>query len=397
MKKPIQISASTLVSSLGKGRIAHLEKLKKAQTGLTQDVLSFKTKLSAYYGEVAHCDQVQIPDYLSDFDCRNHQLAWLALTTDNFNQAVQKVIKKRGAQRIGLAVGTSTSGILATEEVLAYKAKHGHFHSDYDYQKTHRMDALAEFCAQALAIEGPRLIISTACSSSAKVFATASRWLDADLVDAVVVGGVDTLCLTTIHGFNSLKLISSEITQPLDQNRNGINIGEAGGFMLLEPVQEPDKIQLTGFSETSDAYHISTPHPDGEGAKQAMLNALKMAQLKPHQIDYLNLHGTGTPSNDLAEAKAVNAVFNQTLPLHSSTKGFTGHTLGAAGITEAIFCQWALEQQFVPANLNLQQLDPALMLNPVTQTTPALLQHCLTNSFGFGGNNACLIFSKEKQ
>lgn len=386
----IQISASSLVSCLGQDKQSHLDKLIAAQTGLVKATV-FATKLEAYYGEIKDLEAVQLPTALSDFHCRNHQLAWQALTTDEFHLSVQKILKQYGAKRMGLVVGTSTSGILSTEQALAYQ------HPNYHYKTTHRMDALAEFCALALAIEGPRMVISTACSSSAKVFATAARWLEADLVDAVVVGGVDTLCLTTIHGFNSLGLISTEITQPLDIHRKGINIGEAGGFMLLEKGQDKAKVTLTGFSETSDAYHIATPHPKGEGAKQAMLKALTRANLKPEDIDYVNLHGTGTTSNDLAESKAMQAVFQNNLPLHSSTKGFTGHTLGASGITEAIFCQWALESQFVPANLNLRQLDPELQLNPLKESTKTPLTHCLSNSFGFGGNNACLIFSQWNQ
>ncbi len=397
MRYPIQISASTLVSGMGVGLKAHRHALENEATGLKLNTRTLETKLETFYGEVT--DLPALPPHLSDYDCRNNRLAWQALITDGFAEQVSEMVKRFGAHRIGLALGTSTSGILETEQVLAYREQNGQFSDDYHYETTHRMNSLADFCADALSLQGPRLIISTACSSSAKVFATASRWLDHDLVDAVLVGGVDTLCLTTIHGFNALGLVSHDIVRPLDARRDGINIGEAGGFMLLEKASETarpgeNSIQLTGFGETSDAYHISTPHPDGQGAHDAMAQALNMAGLAPADIDYLNLHGTGTPSNDLAESKAVNTLFGDKTPLLSSTKGFTGHTLGAAGITEAIFCQLALESQQAWANLNCEQLDDALSLTPVLKTQSVALRHCMSNSFGFGGNNACLIFSQ---
>lgn len=401
MRYPIQITASTLVSSLGVGLDAHRQALETETTGLHPGARTLDTKLDTYFGETI--DLPDVPEHLSQYDCRNHRLAWQALQSDGFVESVARALSEYGAHRVGLALGTSTSGILATEEVLAYQAQHGHFADNYHYEHSHRMNALTDFCAEALGLQGPRLLISTACSSSAKVFATASRWLDHDLVDAVLVGGVDTLCLTTIHGFNALGLISRDIVRPLDAERDGINIGEAGGFMLLERKRETTRpgetllsgirVQLSGFGETSDAYHIASPHPQGDGAYQAMQAALNMAELTPADIDYLNLHGTGTPSNDLAESHAVNSLFGHHKPLLSSTKGFTGHTLGAAGITEAVFCKLALETQQAWANLNLQRLDSALRLTPVRHTQPARLRHCMSNSFGFGGNNACLIFS----
>jgi 3-oxoacyl-[acyl-carrier-protein] synthase-1 len=394
MKIPISITASTLISSLGQGRIAHLHALKHNKTGLSKGALSINTKLNAYFGEVPELLTAQLPESLQHFDSRNNRLANLALHTDGFFQMIMSAKERYGSNRLGIVEGTSTSGILATEEALEYKLKHGHFPKSYQYEHTHRMNALADFCSTQMDIHGPSLTISTACSSSTKVFATASRWIDHGLVDAVIVGGVDTLCLTTIHGFDALGLISPTLTKPLDKNRNGINIGEAAGFMLLEKTSSnPLDIQLKGYGETSDAYHISTPHPEGEGAFQAMGKALKMAGLKPPEIDYLNLHGTGTLNNDQSESLAVTRIFDKKIPLCSSTKGFTGHTLGASGITEAYFCQLALEEQFVPSNLNLTELDTSLKLTPVIETHDATLKNVMSNSFGFGGNNASLIFS----
>lgn len=399
MVMALDMTASTLVSALGYGKQAHLAALTQQRSGLTPQVADLNTKLSAYFGAVPGLVALNFPDHLTRFDCRNHRLAWAALQTDAFDVAVRNAASQYGAHRVGLALGTSTSGILATEEVLAYRETHGVFAENYDYTATHRMNALTDFCALALAITGPRLTISTACSSSAKVFATAARWFAHDLVDAVVVGGVDSLCLTTIHGFNALGLVSRGITRPLDAERDGINIGEAGGFMLLERAKpEQPGVCLMGYGESSDAYHISSPQPEGEGAAEAMRQALARAGITPSEIDYINLHGTGTPSNDLAESKAIHSVFGEHLPAHSSTKGFTGHTLGAAGITEAVLVELALLNQLLPPNLNLQQVDPALQLNPVTQTRAHKLTWALSNSFGFGGNNASLVFAlKEKR
>lgn len=399
MVTALDITASTLVSALGHGKQAHLAAIQQQRSGLRPQVTDLDTKLSAYFGAVSDLASVQLPEGLAHFDCRNHRLAWAALQADAFQVAVTNAASHYGSHRIGLALGTSTSGILATEEVLAYREAHGRFAENYDYTATHRMNALTDFCASALAITGPRLTISTACSSSAKVFASAARWFAHDLVDAVVVGGVDSLCLTTIHGFNALGLVSRGITRPLDAERDGINIGEAGGFMLLERAKpEQLGVCLMGYGESSDAYHISSPQPEGEGAAEAMRQALARAGIAPSDIDYINLHGTGTPSNDLAESKAIHSVFGEHLPAHSSTKGFTGHTLGAAGITEAVLVELALLNHLLLPNLNLQQVDSALQLNPVKQTQAQALTWALSNSFGFGGNNASLVFAlKEKR
>ncbi|MDR9500004.1 MAG: beta-ketoacyl-ACP synthase, partial [Hydrogenovibrio sp.] len=389
------ITASSLVTALGQGHAANLNALTHSQSGLRPGLTTLTPKLDATFGEIEAIADVVLPGALKDWHCRNHQLAWLALHTDDFAQSAQAAINRYGAHRIGVALGTSTSGILSTEQTLQKKAETGEFDPDYHYPQTHRMNALADFCAQVLGTQGPRVVISTACSSSAKVFATAQRWLAHDWVDAVVVGGVDTLCLTTLHGFNALDLISASPVKPLDANRDGINIGEAGGFMLLE---KPDSgaasdVVLAGFGESSDAHHISAPHPEGQGAVLAMQAALTRARLETEDIDYINLHGTGTPSNDLTEAKALRHLFGPSLPAHSSTKGFTGHTLGAAGIVEAIFCQYALTEQTLWPNQNLDTLDPELDLAPVRTPTTHRVHHCMTNSFGFGGNNASLIFS----
>jgi 3-oxoacyl-[acyl-carrier-protein] synthase-1 len=250
---------------------------------------------------------------------------------------------------------------------------------------------LCRFTSEALGLLGPMAAISTACSSSAKVFVTAQRWIDAGLIDAAVVGGVDSLCLSTLHGFDALQLLSGDVCRPFDAGRTGISIGEAAGFVLLD--RTPAALRFVAGGESSDAWHMSTPPPEGEGAQSAMRMALAAAGLAPDDIGYVNAHGTATPANDRSEAAALSAVFGSHAVPVSSTKGVTGHTLGAAGIVEAIVTMQALEHQALPPCANLRTADPALPINLVTSPGPAPLRHAMSNNFGFGGSNCSLIFS----
>ncbi len=409
----MHILASSLVSALGSGKSEHVNALLEGVTGLSSKAPfhSKITEIETYLGEIDQLENTLLPDELSSFQCRNNQLAWKALQADGFAQKVQALIEQFGAHRIGLVVGTSTSGIAATEEVFRGELAP----EQYDYEKTDQMGSLAQFCCDALNVQGPSFVISTACSSSAKVFSVAQRWLHADIVDVVIAGGVDTLCLTTVHGFNALGLVSKELCKPLDVSRDGINIGEAGGFVLLGDKNRlvesaESSIQVVGVGESSDAYHISSPHPEGQGAQLAMQLAMAQAGIGIDDVDYINLHGTATPSNDLSEISGISHLANVNKPLWiSSTKGFVGHTLGAAGITEIIFCQWALEEQFVPANLNLKQFDPvleqklasALMMEKIKVPLKTLsltkelnMAYAMSNSFGFGGNNASVLLKR---
>jgi 3-oxoacyl-[acyl-carrier-protein] synthase I len=248
-----------------------------------------------------------------------------------------------------------------------------------------------------LGMTGPSSLVSVACASSAKVFATAARAIEVGLIDAALVGGVDTLCLTTLYGFGSLELLSPEVCRPFDEARSGISIAEAAGFALLERrppgagVQTQPTLYLEGFGESSDAFHMSSPHPEGLGAQQAMRRALREAHLSSGDIDYINLHGTATPSNDNAEDAAVFSVFEGQVPV-SSTKGAHGHTLGAAGALEAAVALIALQEQFMPAGLNVNRLDARLRSPYLTQNKSATLCHVMSNSFGFGGANCSLVF-----
>ncbi|GBL46479.1 3-oxoacyl-[ACP] synthase FabV like [Sulfuriferula multivorans] len=390
------LSHFTATSSIGRGLGQTLAALHQRRAGLTP--CAFDTvDLETFIGEVAGVDEVQLPAHLADYDCRNNRLALLGLMQDGFADAVHAAIAKYGAQRIGVFLGTSTSGILQTE--LAYRhrdATTGAFPADFIYGTTHNTFSVADFTRHYFGLSGPAVVVSSACSSSAKVFASARRMMAAGLIDAALVGGVDSLCLTTLYGFNSLGLISEQACRPFDAQRNGISIGEAAAFALLERTPEyldADAVLLLGTGESSDAYHMSSPHPEGLGARMAMQDALKMAGLKPADIDYINLHGTATQSNDAAEGKAVTAIFGAGT-LCSSTKGATGHTLGAAGGVEAVICALALQHGLLPAGLNTRQLDPTLDLDYLLENREQPVKHVLSNSFGFGGTNCSLIFGR---
>jgi 3-oxoacyl-[acyl-carrier-protein] synthase-1 len=303
-----------------------------------------------------------------------------------------------GRRRIGVFLGTSTSGIFETE--LAYRHRDpitGALSDALHYGHTHNSFSLADFVRQSLRLEGPAVVVCTACSSSAKVFGTAQRMIGADLIDAAVVGGVDSLCLTTLYGFHSLQLTSDAPCRPFDVARNGISIGEAAAFLLLErerrSATNADSITLLGVGESSDAYHMSSPHPEGLGACLAMRNALLAAKLRPEDVDYINLHGTGTPSNDSAEGRAVGTVFGAATPC-SSTKGATGHTLGAAGALEAVICALSLRHNLMPAGLNTTHVDPSVANSYLLENRSLSVEYVLSNSFGFGGANCSLIFGR---
>ena len=381
-----------MTSCLGAGIGPAREALRTARSGLAP--LAFETvDLQTHAGEIRGVDAHALPRELAAFDCRNNRAAEMGLAQDGFLDAVARAAARHGRDRIGVFMGTSTAGILQTE--LAYRRREngdGALPGDFDYRRTHNTFSIAEFVRARLGLAGPCAAISTACSSSAKAFATAARLMQAGLIDAAVVGGVDTLCLTTLYGFNSLQLLGSEPCRPYDAERGGISIGEAAAFFLLER-GEGEGIYLLGAGESCDAHHMSAPHPEGLGAKLAMESALASAGLKPADIDYVNLHGTGTASNDAAEDKAVTAVFGERVPC-SSTKGMTGHTLGAAGAVEALVSVLAIEEGLVPGSPGTRNVDPALRAQYHVAPTPRPIARVLSNSFGFGGSNCSLVFGR---
>jgi len=394
----LRISHHTLSSSLGHGRAAHWEALRAGQSGLRP--AHFDTSdIQCYVGEVTGL-ATALPAELRQFDCRNNRLAWLGLQQDEFLRAVEQLRERYGSARIGVFMGTSTAGIHAAE--LAYRESKGKTASLpdwFDYRHTQNLFSITDFVAHALKLTGPSLAISTACSSSAKVFAAAYRSMQMGHCDAAIVGGVDSLCLTTLYGFNSLQLVSNEVCRPADAQRKGISIGEAAGFAIVEKsaamTEQSLPFALLGYGESGDAHHMSSPDPQGRGAAAAMHLALQRAQATPEQIDYINLHGTGTQTNDAAEDHGVYSLFGADTPC-SSTKGFTGHTLGAAGIVEAGIALLCIEQGFMPQSLHTRSKDPALHTNILMHPRNAPVQKVLSNSFGFGGSNCSLLFGAAR-
>jgi len=396
---PLLLRHFTATSCIGRGLRATLDSLRGQRSGLRPCTFETVT-LATHIGEVPGVDEVRLPATLKRFDCRNNRLAQLGLEEDGFSEAVAACADRWGRARIGLFLGTSTSGMLETE--IAYRRRDpatGALPAGFDYAGTHNSYSLAAFAREALRLEGPSAVVSSACSSSAKVFASAHRMIDAGVIDAAVVGGVDSLCLTTLYGFHSLQLVSPNPCRPFDVARDGISIGEGAAFALLERAPDDldrDAILLLGVGESNDAYHMSSPHPEGRGARAAMLQALASAGLTPEQIDYINLHGTGTPSNDSAEGKAVAGVFadrSQLVPA-SSTKGATGHTLGAAGALEAVICALALQHGLLPGSAHTQSVEPSLGFEYLRANAYRPIARALSNSFGFGGSNCALILGR---
>ena len=392
---PLALSSFTATSALGCGLPATLAALRAGRSGLAPCAFESVT-LETCVGEVPGVDANALPPALTaEFDCRNNRLAWLGLNQDGFAEAVERAAGRYGRARLGIFLGTSTSGILETE--LAYRRRDpaGAFPADFRYAGAHNSFSLAAFVRRALRLGGPAVVISSACSSSAKAFASARRAIGTGLIDAALVGGVDTLCLTTLYGFHSLQLVSRTPCRPFDVARDGISIGEAAAFALLEPAagSAAGSVLLLGTGESSDAYHMSSPPPDGAGARAAMQAALSDAGLSAEDIDYVNFHGTGTPSNDEAEARAVADVLGKQIP-GSSTKGATGHTLGAAGALETVICALALQEGLMPGGVNTTQVDPALPVHYLRANRNARLRRVISNSFGFGGTNCSLILGR---
>ena len=387
----LSLSAATVVHPAGHDGASLWDAVVQARSGLQENKLDW-CDLLCWLGAVPGVDDVRLPAQLAAWESRNHRLAWLALQEKTFRSVVKTAIARHGSHRIGVVLGTSTSGARQTEVAYAQRHNTGHWPANFNYRQSHSVDSLCRFTAEVLGLQGPMTVVSTACSSSAKVFLTAQRWIDAGLIDAAVVGGVDSLCLSTLHGFDALQLLSENICCPFDAARNGLSIGEAAGFVLLD--RNPAPVYFAGGGESSDAWHMSTPHPDGQGAKDAMQEALLAARIQPSDIGYVNAHGTATPANDRSEAAAISSFFGAHHVPISSTKGITGHTLGAAGIVEAIVTAKALEHQLLPPVANLVLPDPTFTLNLVREAKPAFFKYAMSNNFGFGGSNCSLIFGK---
>lgn len=391
--QPLAVRAFTATSALGQGLENQFAALAAGRGGLRPNDFS-SAPLACWIGRVDGVEEAPLPAAHAAWDCRNNRLAWLGLHQDHFLAHALDARQRYGAARVALVLGTSTASIGATEEAYRRLDQDGRIPPDLRRPSIHAPHSLAGFVAEALGLEGPCLTISTACSSSAKVFANAERLIRLGLADAAVVGGVDTLCDSVLFGFNALELVSPEPCRPFDQARCGISIGEAAGFALLERVEAaPRAPRLLGYGESSDAHHMSTPHPEGLGAELALREALARAGVRADQVDYINLHGTASQKNDEVEA----ALITRRFPVGtraSSTKGYTGHALGAAGILEAAFALLAIQRDLVPGNLGCSTPDAACGPQFALANESRRVDVALSNSFGFGGNNACLAFGR---
>ena len=388
----LAIRAYTATTALGRGRAAQAQALEERRSGLRRNDFG-PDPLDCWIGRVDGLEDAPLPDALASWESRNNRLAWLALQQDGLREAVADAVSRHGAERVALVLGTSTSSIGETETAYT-QLDEGAFPAAFARARVHTPHSLAGFVQEACGLRGPCMTVATACSSSAKVFAQAARLVHAGLADAALVGGVDTLCGSVLFGFNSLGLVSSGPARPFDVARDGLSLGEAGGYALLERTTSEDASpRLLGYGESSDAHHMSAPHPEGLGALQAMRQALARAGVEADEVDHLNLHGTATPANDAVEARAVAELFGGHLHA-SSTKGWTGHTLGAAGIVESVFALIALEDGLLPGILNSTTLDPVCGPQIRLQNAHAQVRHVMNNSFGFGGNNCSLLFGR---
>lgn len=393
---PLAVSAYSATCATGAGVDSLRASLVNRKSGLSPCSFWATPGLDTWVGQTPGVDEFALDARLERYNCRNHRLAGLGLMQDGFSEAIYIAKEKYGPSRVAVIMGSSTSGILETE--LAYRKRpddKGDLPEQFtkNFRYTHSFYALTDFVGAMFGLTGPSMAISTACSSSAKAFATAARYIEAGFCDAAVVGGVDSLCQTTLRGFASLELTSKKPCKPFDENRNGLSIGEAAAFAILERADDATSSKATfkGYGESSDAYHMSSPHPEGEGAIKSMAAALKTGGVAPEMVDYINMHGTATLANDLAESKAVKALFPNDPP-GSSTKGWTGHTLGAAGALEVVISLIAMEEGFIPGCLNSEKIGADIEANIQLENESRRIKIVMSNSFGFGGNNCSLLF-----
>ena len=386
MQEPagLAITAYALCNGLGHTTEAVVASLSASRTGLTHspEGLSFKTVCGIVPGELA-----PPPPEFEAFDTRQSRIA--LHTLEMIRRPVHAAIRRWGAGRTGIVLATSTGGIALSEVAYATYKRTGHLPVGYDFSRQHTFAAFAELVRAILGTGGPAYVVSTACSSSGKVLGSARRLILSNVVDAVLVGGVDTLALTTLCGFAGLSVLSPTPCRPFSLDRRGMNIGEGGAMLLIERHGDARAL-LRGVGESSDAFHMSSPHPEGRGAGMAMQAALAEAGVDASEVDHINAHGTGTTHNDAAEADAIAALFGNKVPV-ASTKGFTGHMLGAAGATEAVFAVVAIEQGWIPVNLGWDPSDPNVKIHVNRERTELRCRLALSNSFGFGGSNVSVL------
>jgi len=388
-KKKLYLSCLGIVNALGNSKQEVLDNLfrENNEPMTVRKDLSFRgeVKVGAVTGELP-----VIGSGYEKFESRNNRL--LLAAYKQIADEVEELIRRYGKNRIGVVLGSSTSGISDGELSVEEKVKMGSFPAKYHYSQQ-EMGAVAEFLATYIGLESIAITVSTACSSSAKAFASGRNFIESGFCDAVIVGGVDTLCQLTINGFAALESVSNDLCNPFSRNRDGITIGEGAALFVL--TAESSEIELCGVGESSDAYHISAPLADGSGAELAINAALKDANIGASDIDYVNLHGTATIKNDEMESRLMHRVFAESVHC-SSTKSVTGHTLGAAGATELGLCWLSLSslniQKYLPPHIWDGQQDAALSeLSFVKESAIYNAKYMMSNSFAFGGSNASVI------
>jgi 3-oxoacyl-[acyl-carrier-protein] synthase I len=395
--RPLSITAHTAVSAMGVGLAATRAALRERRGGLAPSDLPDVPE-GIWIGRVGGLEAVALPEPLARFTCRNNRLAELALTTDGFAEAVAEARARHGADRIAVVLGTSTAGIEQTEQAYRRRDGEGRLPADFDFERTHDLYSLPRYVRARLGLRGPAVAISTACTSGARSWLDAAALIETGIADAAVVGGADTLCRMTLHGFASLELLTrGGPPRPCAADRDGISIGEAAAFALLERPREGGGTGLAflGAGASCDGHHMSSPHPEGLGAVAAMRAALDAAGLAPDAIGYVNLHGTGTRANDAMEDRAVVRVFGPRGVPCSATKGWSGHTLGASGALEATITALCVEDGLIPGCLGIDEADPAFESAIATTNREARVDHALSNSFGFGGSNCALVIGRH--
>ena len=395
MPSGIPITAYSACNGLGQTTAEVLEGLFAGRRGLTlaDGSLGVDTWVGAVPGELP-----PLGPSLRGYESRQARIA--QLVTVPLIPAIERAKRRWGAGRVGLILGTSTAGIAESERAWAHHRDHGQLPDSFTLERQHALYATVEIVRRLTGVRGPGYVVSTACSSSGKVFASARRLLAAGIVDAVVVGGIDSLCKLTVRGFASLEVLSPDPCRPFSSERRGINIGEGGALLLLErpgPGVEGLGVDLLGVGESSDAHHMTAPHPEGLGARAAMQRALLGAGVDPEEVDQINVHGTGTTMNDETESSAIRQLFGDQSGLSVvATKGYTGHMLGAAGATEAVFVAATIERGELPASVGAAPLDPALGVGVELERRARATRRVLSNSLAFGGSNVSVLLGSSE-
>jgi len=393
MPPGIPITAYSACNGLGQTTAEVLDALFAGRRGLTpaKPWLGIDTYVGEVPGELP-----PLEGELRAFDSRQARIS--QLVTVPMLPAIERAKARWGADRIALLIGTSTAGIGESEQAWVHHRDHARLPEDYAIERQHALYATVEVIRALTGVEGPGYVVSTACSSSGKVFASARRLLAAGIVDAVVLGGVDSLCQMTVRGFASLEVLSPEPCRPFSSERRGISIGEGGAMLLLERPGvgvEGVGVELLGVGESADAHHMTAPHPEGLGARAAMARAVRSAGLELDEIDQINVHGTGTTKNDETESKAIRQLFPEAVGTGAlslvATKGYTGHMLGAAGATEAVFVAASIERGRLPASVGSDPPDPSLEVEVEIEGRERATRRVLSNSLAFGGSNVSVL------